>query len=380
LRVAIDGIAVSHPQPGGYRTYATNLVKHLPLVDTANDYLLLVDRPITASIDPKWRVGVLPAAWGGASVVWREQVALPRYVARHHVDLLHSTCATGPLRVPVPLVLTLYDDIEFSDPLPSLREARRWAMRVYSRFIQARLVHYAALVVTISEYSKRRIVARFDLASERVAVTHLAPSASYGMIDHQVARAQSSRRHGVSNHVLTFASAAPRKNTGRLMQAYARIDESLRARHPLVMVCTHAGLRPRLLMHAEALGIRHHVVVVEQASDEDLLFLYNAAALFVFPSLGEGFGLPPLEAMACGTPVVSSNSSAMPEVLADAALLVSPTDVPALTNAMTAVLTTPLLSDQYVERGLERSRQFSWEKTARQTQAAYESLIGERAE
>jgi glycosyltransferase involved in cell wall biosynthesis len=375
LRVAIDGIAVSHPQPGGYRTYATNLVKHLPLVDTANDYLLLVDRPIAASEDPNWRISVLPAVRGGVGVVWREQVAVPRYVARHHVDLLHSTCTTGPLRVPVPLVLTLYDDLEFSEPLPSPREARRWAMRVYSRFIQARLVHLAALVITISEYSKRQIVARFGLASERVAVTHLAPSASYRKIDCQVARAQSSRRHRVSNHVLAFVSAVPRKNTGRLMEAYACIDRTLRARHPLVLVCTHTGLRSKLLMHAEALGIRHHMVVVEQASDEDLLFLYNAAALFVFPSLGEGFGLPPLEAMACGTPVVSSNSSAMPEVLADAALLVSPTDVPTLADAMTAVLTIPSLAEELVEWGLARSRQFSWEATARQTLALYRSVV-----
>ena len=174
--------------------------------------------------------------------------------------------------------------------------------------------------------------------------------------------------------MLGFASAEPRKNARNLIEAYSHLRVALQAKYPLVLVCTHASAESRLALQAEDLGIKQRVILIEQPSDEDLLLLYNAASLFVFPSLEEGFGLPPLEAMACGTPVIASNTSSMPEVLGDAALLVSPTDIRALASAMNDVLTSPHLSDQLAERGLQRSRMFSWERTARETLTVYERV------
>jgi glycosyltransferase involved in cell wall biosynthesis len=222
-------------------------------------------------------------------------------------------------------------------------------------------------------------VTHFGLAPEAIVVTPEAPAGGYQPLDRDQATSLSARSFGVSDHILAFASAAPRKNTHRLMQAYAALDHRLQARHPLALVCTHAALRASLRARAEESGIAHRLVLVQQPSDRDLLHLYNAAALFLFPSLEEGFGLPPLEAMACGTPVVASDTSSMPEVLGDAAMLVDPTDTSALTGAMTAMLTSEPLRQDYAHRGLERCSRYSWARTAERTLAVYERVAGRSA-
>ena len=136
----------------------------------------------------------------------------------------------------------------------------------------------------------------------------------------------------------------------------------------------YEGTMPVGAVPVHHLGLTENVVLIEGVSDERLLNLYNAASLFVFPSLEEGFGNPPSEAMACGTPVIASNTTSLPEVLGDAAILVPPTDTEALADAMIQVLNTPSLAEELRHRGLQRSLKFSWERTARETLAVYEKV------
>lgn len=186
-----------------------------------------------------------------------------------------------------------------------------------------------------------------------------------------------SRNEGAAGHVLGIASAAPRKNTSALLTAYARLPQTLRQIHPLVLVCTHADIVEMMKAKATVLSLDNHVQILHGVENSELLQLYRAAGVFVFPSLEEGFGLPPLEAMACGTPVIASNTSSLPEVLGDAAVLVTPTDILALTNAMEQVLTDRVLALELRERGLARSQRFSWEETARETVAVYERVAAQ---
>jgi glycosyltransferase involved in cell wall biosynthesis len=374
MRIGIDGIAVSHPQPGGYRTYTTNLVTHLFRLDAQHSFVLFIDRPVALDLPPNWQVEVVSRRLPVLGVAARQQVGLPRQVRRFQVDLLHSPCGTGPLGNPCPDVVTILDTIEFSTPLPSLRQTRLWAMRLYNRLIQARVARTAEAIITISRYSMDCIVQRFQVPADKISVTHLAPADHFVKCDRKQAIGQVQEGLGLENYVLAFASASPRKNIDRLFDAYRVLDEIRRREFPLVVVCTHPALRKRLVRKTSELGIEADTVFLDRVSDGHLAALMSAASLFVFPSLEEGFGLPPLEAMACGTPVVASNTSSMPEVLGDAALLVSPMDPRELADAMTAVLTSPALAAQLAERGLERSRRFSWEETARQTLAVYEAI------
>jgi hypothetical protein len=375
MRIGIDGIAVSHPQPGGYRTYTTNLVTHLARLDAQNSFVLFIDRPAALDLPSNWQVAVVSRRLPLLGVAARQQVGLPRQVRRFQVDLLHSPCGTGPLGSPCPDVVTILDTIEFSEPLPSLRQTRLWAMRVYNRLVQARVARTAEAIITISRYSRDCIVRRFQVPADKIFVTHLAPADHFVTCDRRQAVGQVRENFGLEDYLLAFASASPRKNIDRLFDAYRLLGETRRREFPLAVVCTHPALRNRLARKTSELGIESDIVFLDRVSDGHLAALMSAATLFVFPSLEEGFGLPPLEAMACGTPVVASNMSSMPEVLADAALLVSPLDARELADAMAAILTSPALAAQLAERGLERSRSFSWEATARQTLAVYESMV-----
>jgi len=171
-----------------------------------------------------------------------------------------------------------------------------------------------------------------------------------------------------------IASAAKRKNTVSLLAAYALLPKVMRNEHPLVLVCTHPGVKTHVTELAVRAGLSHQVRLLENVNDFDLALLYNAASVFVFPSLEEGFGLPPLEAMACGVPVVASNTSSIPEVVGDAGILVPPLEVGEIMSAIQRVLADQELANELRIQGLERSATFSWHTVAQQTIAVYEKI------
>lgn len=374
LTVAIDAIAMSHPQAGGYKTYTTQLVRALSQLPDEATYHLFFDRPPEEHFSANCHVYVLPAPGGGLQTAWREQVALPRRLPRASEALLHSPCATGPLSCPLPTVVTVHDVIEFTDPLPPAVNTKRWAMRVYSRFIQTHAVRRAVAVITDSDCSRTRVADRMKIAAHAVSVIPLAPSPAFRLIERSLALSEAKRICGSSDFVLAIAASSPRKNSKAVLRAYARLSAHLRSRHPLVMVCSHQDVAVLLRREATILGIESQTRFVSRLSDGDLRSLYNAASLFVFPSLDEGFGLPPLEAMACGAPVVSSQAASMPEVLGDAALLVEATNTELLAHAMEQVLSDKQLATSLVDRGFAQCRRYSWIDTANQTLGIYRKV------
>lgn len=373
MKILIDAISMSHPQPGGYRTYTANLVQHLQLVDQRNEYVAAVDRPIPWTPRPGWQLRVVERR-GSVGVIWREQYAIPRLARQENADLIHSPAATAPLRGAAPLLVTLYDTIEFSEPLPSPKQTKRWAMRQYSRIIQKQAAHRACHIITISHYSKDKISSFFAVPAEHITVIHLAPSPVFSAGDQKAAREAVARRWSVSGHVLGIASAARRKNVGKLVEAYALLPADAQRQHPLALVCTHAEVKAYVAALAKKNGLSDQVRLLENVSDADLALLYGAASVFVFPSLEEGFGLPPLEAMACGAPVVASNTSSIPEVVGDAGILVTPTDVAEMSGAIERVLTSAGVAEELRTRGLARATSFSWTKVAQQTMTVYERI------
>ncbi len=183
------------------------------------------------------------------------------------------------------------------------------------------------------------------------------------------------QKHGISDYVLGIASAARRKNTVGLLNAYAALPKTQRRRHPLVLICTHKDVRNQLQMAVTTAGIGSDVAFIDSVVDEELALLYNAAAVFAFPSLEEGFGLPPLEAMACGAPVIVCNSSSLPEVVGDAAILVAPGNTTDLTSALASILSNQSLADSLRHQGLARAQGFSWTRTAQQTLEVYQAVL-----
>jgi len=343
VRIGIDARAASHPQRGGFKTYTDNLIHHLPQVDEDNHYTFYVDRPMAHTSFqsvPHVTVKVIPSRLPLVGAVVREQVELPLHLLHDGVDVVHFPAITAPLIIPCPFVVTIHDIITW-DEKPKLAGLRldeaikRWSLHFYDSHLSRLAAKRACLVITVSRNSKRDIVNKTRLNPDRVRVIYEAPSPIFT----PTTNCEDLDRFCVARRlqrpfIMGLSSASPRKNALGLVNAYAKLSSEVIQEYRLVIVWTHGLWKNEIGRHISRLGLQNRTVFLEDVSDEELRILYSAASLFVFPSFYEGFGLPPLEAMACGTPVVASNTSSLPEVLGTAALLVDPRDTVALAQAM----------------------------------------------
>jgi len=383
MRVGIDARFLTHPQAGGFKTYTSNLIAALAEVDTENEYFLYVDRPPDQDTPlpnrPNFTTCIVLGSLPLLGMPWREQVGLSLRAMRDKLDLLHSPSLTAPLRLTCPSVLTIHDMIWFfpekfsnSNTLSSKRRLMEW----YYRFVPPFAARNASAVLTVSRASKETIVQHLRLSPDRVFVTHEAASHIFRQVaDRQKIETIRRKYNLAADFVLAIGSADPRKNISTLVQAYAMLPVSKQERYQLAIVWTHRFLAPSLTRQVTALGIQNRVRFLEQIPDDELVLLYNAASLFVFPSLYEGFGLPVLEAMACGTPVVAANNSSIPEIVGDAALLFDAEDSGAMADVIAQVLARKALQMSLIEKGLHQAASFSWAKCARETAAVYRQVL-----
>ncbi|MCU0492448.1 MAG: glycosyltransferase family 4 protein [Chloroflexaceae bacterium] len=377
MRIGIDARFLTHPQPGGFKTYSEHLLAALLALEPEHEYLLYVDRAVPAHLPqlPRhacWRVvsGQQPLV----GMPWREQIGLAWHIRRDRLDLFHAPCMTAPLGLACPLVVTIHDMIwrnpaRFNQGAPV--SGKRRLMELYHRYIPVLAARRAAHIITVSHAAKADIVAELGLPAERVTVTHEAAKPLFWpRTSAEQQRVQ--QTYGLdSSYVLAIASADPRKNLATLLRAYAR----LHPRHQLAVVWTHRFLSEATAALVQELGITQQVRFLEGVHDADLAALYSGAALFVFPSRYEGFGLPLLEAMACGTAVVAANNSSIPEIVGDAALLFNADSPEQLAAMLHQGLENQALQAELRRHGLARAASFSWERCARETMAVYQQVV-----
>ena len=227
-------------------------------------------------------------------------------------------------------------------------------------------IRRAAVILTDSHFSRHEIIRLYDAPPEKVVVAYLAPDPMYQPLRDLARLAAVRQRYGTGERFVLFVGALkPNKNLQRVVEAYVRLRRADALRHRLVLVGPEAWDLTTVFAEARTSGYADDIIFTGHVSDEEVVSLYNAAEVFVHPSLFEGFGLPPLEAMACGTPVITANTTSLPEVVGDAAVQVDPLDVEALAGALARVTGDAGLRAELRERGLERAGQFTWEKTAR---------------
>jgi glycosyltransferase involved in cell wall biosynthesis len=303
--------------------------------------------------------------------------ALPRLIALERVlpwaDVFHATNFVCPRSRRIPVVVTVHDLTLLRHPELGTRRLRRLVSRVGP---EVRAAHH---VIADSAATRHDLIELLAVPPERIHVVHLGCHARFRPVPADAARAAVGERYGLRDpYILHVGTLEPRKNLATLIRAYARLRRERPIPQGLVLAGDRGWKYEPILRLVEDLGLHAAVQFTGPVPAEDLPALYNAADLFVYPSLYEGFGLPPLEAMACGTPVVTSNVSSLPEVVGDAALLVDPHDECALTEAMARALSDTELRQDMRARGLERARHFSWERSARETLAVYEEAMERR--
>ncbi|HEX8071529.1 MAG TPA: glycosyltransferase family 1 protein [Pyrinomonadaceae bacterium] len=375
LHIAIDAHSVGAGLAGN-ETYAANLVEALAEIDQVNRYTLYVTRAAAVErFAGRWPNFAVRRTLPHSPLV-RIPLTLAAELRRRPVDVLHVQYTAPPL-APCPVVATIHD-LSF-EHLPATFKRRS---RVQLRLTVRRTARSAAHVIAPSEFTARDLISTYRLAPERVSVVPLAAAAHFApAAAEEVERVR--RRYGLRGaYFLAVGSIQPRKNLARLVRAYA----ALRAARPhaklppLVLVGKKAWLYEDTVRAVAASGTSADVLLPGYVPEADLPALYTGALCFVYPSYFEGFGLPPLEAMRCGTPVIAGDRTSLPEVVGDAGLLVDPFDEQALAAALARLLDEPELHAHLRARGLERAARWHWRDAARQTLAIYQRAGGGRDE
>lgn len=294
-------------------------------------------------------------------------VMLDRQAASLGVDLVHCPGALVPLKLSRPLVLTIHDVLPWR--LPELFSRAMLARR---KVLLSRAAARASRVLVASEYARTEVIELLELPERRVSVAQLGVDRRFQPVEPDAVRL--AHRFGIppDPFVLWVGTPEPRKNLSVLLRAFALV----RRRAPecsLVLVGAEGIEDHDTSRELEMLG--RSVIRLGVVSDDELVSLYSATNCFVFPSLYEGFGLPPLEAMACGAPVVAADRASLPEVVGDAGMLVDPTDPDALADAIERVVLTPDVAERMRRDGLRRARSFTWDRCAEQTVEAYRAAL-----
>ena len=372
MRIGIDATALPQ-QRTGVANYVFGLVRGLAAVDGDNSYVVFAKPQHIAELGvdrPNFRFLPVEFPARGLRLAW-EQVALPRHVRAERLDVLHSPHYTMPLRHAARSVVTFCDMTFILQP-----EVHQPIKRVFFPAMMRWSARHADRLITISESTRDDLLRLWDVDPDRTTAVPLAAGPEYrpGPAD---AAAAACARHGLQPgaYILYVGVLEPRKNVDRLIAAFGQAGARLGGLD-LVIAGRRGWMYDEIFAQVQALGLEKRVRFTGYVAQEDLPGLYGGARLFAYPSRYEGFGLPVLEAMGCGVPVVTTNVSSMPEVAGDACLLVSPDDVAGLADAMSRLVEQPALAAELGRRGQERAAAFTWERCARETRAVYEQALG----
>ena len=382
VRVGIDVSLVPGQTTGGGQ-YAYQLTRALAAIDPVNSYRLY---PLFYYIvHPDFRRADLPTAANMRVSQRSLPPALARFLWRQdrsdrfkefllgNVDIVHSTtfCAPRFQRRRRRLVVTIYDLSFVTHPESHMAANVEHCLRGTRLAIDR-----ADAMIAISESTRRELIDTMGAPPERIVVTPLASDPRLRRVSDPARLAAVRHRYELPERFVLFLGAMePRKNLPRLVEAFAALKPALRRETVLVVAGAQGWLNDSVRDRVGRLGLAESVRFAGYIAEDDIAALYSLATVFAYPSLWEGFGLPVLEAMACGTPVLTSDVSSLPEVAGDAALLVPPTDVEAIADGLTRLLGDAALRADFAARGLRRVAEFSWERCARQTLAVYTSVV-----
>ena len=371
MRVAIDARKL---HDFGIGTYIRNLLRQLARIDHDTEYVLLCrqsDLEVAAQLGPNFRSVLEPSP----NYSLREQLHVPWVLHRERPDVYHAPHYVLPAGVRCRSVVTIHDCIHLMFPqyLPNK------AAYAYARASMWAAARRSDCILTVSEASKRDILHFFDVPPGKIVVVYNAIDDHFWVEPPEEDVARVRERYQLDHEfVLYVGNIKPHKNLVRLIEAFAEFRKGGFDAVKLLIIGDEISKLPALRRAVHRHKLHKHVRFLGYLPDHTLAILYRLATVFVFPSLYEGFGLPPLEAMASGTPVVTSNVSSLPEVAGDAAVLVDPYDVDSIVDGLRRVVGDRALAADLRRRGLERAREFSWERSVEKTREVYREIGGRR--
>ncbi len=358
MRIGVD-IQTTLGRKTGFGFYVSNLVHHLERIDTKNEYKFFKPESDQDFSTPQ-------------RLIW-DQLTVPRMAKRAQVDIFHQPCFSTPVFYRGKVVVTIHDLISvffgYNIPFWSRQFFAKWMPFTY---------RFADHLIAVSEHTKQDAIKVLGIPEDKITVIHEAADEVYQVIDDQSALQAVRKKYNLGNisFILHVGTLEPRKNLQFLVKAFAIAKKNPDFTAKLVITGKKGWYYEGLFTLVDELKLNEEVIFTGYVEDDDLPALYNAATIFAFPSQYEGFGLPPLEAMASGTPVISSNTSSMPEVIGAAGVLLPPKDEAVWAKALIDLYTDKKELERLRRAGLEQAKKFSWDRCARETIAVYEKVAG----
>lgn len=369
MRIGIEAQRLFRKKKHGMDIVALELIRNLQRMDTQNDYVVFVkpdedDTVISESANMK----IVPLK-GGAYPFW-EQVALPKAAKQYGCDILHCTSNTAPLFCDVPLVLTLHDIIYMERSAMQLLADKGSAYQkfgnIYRRLVVPRVLKNCQQIITVSDYEKEVIGNYFGMQQDKRLVTvYNGVSKHFTPVTDEATIARVKAMYLLPDRYFFFlGNTHPKKNTPGVLRAYANYIKQKGTDIKLVMIDYNKHALINLLQELGYPSLIDHIVLTGYVDNKDLPVIYGQSELFLYPSLRESFGIPVIEAMASGCPVITSNTSSMPEIAGEAAILIDPYDPNTITQAMKKITSDTDIRSSMIQKGLHQAAGFSWAQMA----------------
>ena len=374
MRIGIEAQRIFRKNKHGMDYVVLEEIKELQKSDTRNEYFVFVAPGEDRCLQDSKNVHIIQIG-SNFYPLW-EQFSLPRAVSQLNLDMLHCTSNTAPIRCKIPLILTLHDII-FLEPRDksnkSFYQDMGWR---YRRFVVPRILKKCKRIITVSDFELNNIITKLQIPEEKMVMIYNGYNQWFKPVeDTELIYQQYIDEPG---YFFFLGNTDPKKNTERTLIAYSKYLEQSDVKRKLLMADLDRGYLEEIINRNDIGNIRDHIVIPGYIKNADLPYIYNNAFAFLYTSLRESFGIPLLEAMACGTPVITSNTSSMPEIGGPEVIMVNPQNVQEITEKMLLLEKDDALYQKQKEIGIIRAQQFSWKYTAEQLLTVYEDVYRQR--
>ncbi len=375
IKIGIEGQRLYREKKHGMDMVALELIRNLQKIDTVNQYFIFIKPDIDNIVLTESANFNIVEVEGGSYPQW-EQKALPKAAEKYGCDILHCTSNTAPLKCKIPLIVHLHDIIymekSYLQILTGSGTPYQKFGNVYRRFIVPRMIKKARKLITVSNYEKERIDKFFNLDDDKLVAIHNGVSEHFRPIGDKEYLQKIKEKYRLPDKFFFFlGNTDPKKNTKGVLEAMRDFLKQNNEGYKLVMPDYDEVELAKLLNRIGAPQMREDIVLTGYIVNTELPAIINLSSIFLYPSLRESFGIPVLEGMRCGVPVITSNTSSMPEVAGDAAYIIDPYKPHQITQAITDILGDENLRNDLIDKGLKRAKLFSWENMARKVMELY---------
>lgn len=377
--IGIEGQRLFRKKKHGMDMVALELIKNLQLIDNENQYVIFVSPDEDKSCIPVAHNFKIVELRGGPYPFW-EQFALPLAAKREGCGLLHCTSNTAPVFCSVPLIITLHDII-YLESVSLFKKGGDWYQKfgnMYRRLVVPLIARKSREIVTVSEFEKNRIKNFMGLGENLSAIYNGVGKHFMNINDEVILRSAKNKYNLPDNYLFFLGNTDPKKNTPIVLKAFRDFNKSSSVRYKLVIIDYDESALLNLLSEIGSPELRNDIIITGYVPNQELPAIINQSKVMLYPSLRESFGIPILEAMACGVPVITSNTSSMPEIAGSAAILVDPYNPSELTDAIRKVVTDDKLRSELIESGFKRAKEFNWERMAQDYLKLYQEIYNQK--